>query len=237
MFFFIYFWRGRGGDCRRCEVAQIKERLPLSRMSLTATWNLPDCSTDALQLCTNYAKWPNWLLLPSSAWCARLWMHCPIPFAFFNLVYFLWWGTTPDVFFSLYETNQLSEFWTFHFFVFGFVLFLILYSGTRCVCVGTFWTITGAFFLSYFSWYVFFAVSAVRLLKLFTICRDSHFFGEDFIVEPDFVKALLYWPFLIHACCSYDLNNKTCCWISLVWSRILCVTDSPTRLRYTRHKK
>lgn len=31
-------------------------RLPLSRMSLTATRNLTDCSTDALHLCTNYAK-------------------------------------------------------------------------------------------------------------------------------------------------------------------------------------
>lgn len=83
---------------------------------------------------------------------------------------------------------------------------LILYSGTNCVW--TFWKITGAF-LTLVDLY--FAVSAVRLLKkLFTICCDSHFW-EDLSVSPDFVKALLYWPFW-YMPVAVSLNNKTCCW-------------------------
>lgn len=64
---------------------------------------------------------------------------------------------------------------------------LILYSGTNCVW--TFWKITGAFLTLA---HLYFAVRL--LIKLFTICCDSHFW-EDLSVEPDFVKALLYWPF------------------------------------------
>lgn len=75
----------------------LKGTLPLRRMSLSATCNLKDCSIDALLLCTNYAKWPNQLLFPSSAWCACLWMHCPTPLPFFLLL----WGTTPSCPFSL----------------------------------------------------------------------------------------------------------------------------------------
>lgn len=48
-------------------------------LSATCKLGRKDCSNDALELCTNYAKWPNQLLFPSSAWCACLWMHCPIP--------------------------------------------------------------------------------------------------------------------------------------------------------------
>lgn len=131
---------------------------------------------------------------PSSAWCACLWMHCQIPLPFcqeeqLQLSFF------PFLFCMERNPPQKKKtiewIWTFHFFVFGLST-LILYSGTNCVCVWTFWKITGAF-LTLADLY--FAVSAVRLLiKLFTICCDSHFW-EDVSVEPDFVKALLYWPF------------------------------------------
>lgn len=104
------------------------KRLPLNRMSLTATQNLKDCSTDALYLCTNYAKWPNQLLFPSSAWCACLWMHCPIPLPF------LLRGTTPALlFFFLYGNKIVEWIWTFHS-LFGLST-LILYSGTKIVFV------------------------------------------------------------------------------------------------------
>lgn len=70
--------------------------------------------------------------------------------------------------------------------------------------LGHFKTITGAF-LTLADLY--FAVSAVRLLiKLFTICCDSHFW-DDLYVEPDFVKAFAVLTFLIHACCSYKFEQ------------------------------
>lgn len=78
-----------------------------------------------------------------------------------------------------------------------------------CVCVETFWTITGAF-LTLADLY--FAVSAVRLLiKLFTICCDSHFW-EDLSVEPDFVRALLYWHFWYMPVAVPIWIIKPCCW-------------------------
>lgn len=82
---------GEGRVCGQCKVVDFfcswpgfyRRRVSLSTECLSATCNLKDCSNDALELCTNYAKWPNQLLFPSSAWCACLWMHCPIPFCLF----------------------------------------------------------------------------------------------------------------------------------------------------------
>lgn len=125
---------------------------------LSATCNLgrKDCSNDALELCTNYAKWPNQLLFPSSAWCACLWMHCPIPphpptfFAFS----FVGSSRRRDEQLRLFfpppfvrkKKNGLVTFWTFHFFCVWFCPLLTLYSGTTCVFgFRHFWTITGAF--------------------------------------------------------------------------------------------
>lgn len=120
-----------------------------------------------------------------------------------SLCLFLLWGMTPAVlfFFSpslLYGNKMVEWLWTFHFFVFGLST-LTLYSGTTCVCVETFWKITGAF-LTLADLY--FAVSAVRLLiKLFTICCDSHFW-DDFKCRARFCKGFAVLTFLIHACCS-----------------------------------
>lgn len=125
---------------------------------LSATCNLgrKDCSNNALELCTNYAKWPNQLLFPSSAWCACLWMHCPIPphpptfFAFS----FVGSSRRRDEQLRLFfpppfvrkKKNGLVTFWTFHFFCVWFCPLLTLYSGTTCVFgFRHFWTITGAF--------------------------------------------------------------------------------------------
>lgn len=95
------FVRGRGArpqetqvrGCRCFSIAppprkdRNRKEDSFSAECLSATCNLgrKDCSNDALELCTNYAKWPNQLLFPSSAWCACLWMHCPIPPPFFCL--------------------------------------------------------------------------------------------------------------------------------------------------------
>lgn len=80
------FWkplvkRGWGWGCRRQEAGSTGGDSP-SAECLSATCNLKDCSTDALYLCINYAKWPNQLPFPSSAWRARLWMHRLIPLPF-----------------------------------------------------------------------------------------------------------------------------------------------------------
>lgn len=117
-------------------------------------------------------------------------MHCPIPLPFCHeeQLQLSFSFSSPSSF--VWKQKRSNEF-EHSISLFGLST-LILYSGTKCVCVWTFWKITGAF-LTLADLY--FAVSAVRLLiKLFTICCDSHFW-EDFSVEPDFVKALLYWPF------------------------------------------
>lgn len=80
------FWKplvkGKGGGhCGRHEAGST-EGDSLSVKCLSATCNLKDCSTDALYLCINYAKWPNQLPFSSSAWRARLRMHRLIPSPF-----------------------------------------------------------------------------------------------------------------------------------------------------------
>lgn len=178
---------------------------------LSATCNLKDCSTDALQLCINYAKWPNQLLFPSSAWRARLWMHCPLCLSVVRnnsrcppSVSFLF-------FFFLLRCGKKTKRSDFeHSISVWFVSFssvrwhkrlLEFLKDNRC--------------FSYFSWFVICCkccktVGLKKSKKKKTVYNSSQqpFFWRDLSVEPDFVKALLYW-FLIHACCSYTLNNKT----------------------------
>lgn len=109
---------------------------------------------------------------------------------------FLLRGTTPAIFSFLLLLcgNKIVEWiWTFHFFVFGLST-LILYSATSCVCVYTFWKITGAFFLTLADLY--FAVKCCKTVdKNCLQFVATAIFWEDFSVKPHFVKALLYWPF------------------------------------------
>lgn len=190
---------------------------------LSATCNLgrKDCSNDALELCTYYAKWPNQLLFPSSAWCACLWMHCPtppwppFPFCLFICWFEMSWSwQTPAFPLLLYEkkTNKMVK-WLFEHSIFcvWFCPLLTLYSGTSCVWVSTFSNDNRCF--SYFSWFVFLLLSAVRLLikPVYNLLQQP-FFREDFSVEPDFVKALLYWPLFDTCLLQFQFVNKTRCW-------------------------
>lgn len=115
-------------------------------------------------------------------------MHCPIPLPFcceeqLQLSFLL----------LLCGKKIVEWIWTFHFFVFGLST-LILYSATSCVCVYTFWKITGAFFLTLADLY--FAVKCCKTVdKNCLQFVATAIFWEDFSVKPDFVKALLYWPF------------------------------------------
>lgn len=136
---------GEGRVCGQCKVVNFFcswpgfyiRRVSLSAECLSATCNLKDCSNDALELCTNYAKWPNQLLFPSSAWCACLWMHCPIPFCLF-----LFLGCCEEqlrlslffFFFFCTETKMVKWLFEHSIYVFGLST-LILYSGTNCVWV------------------------------------------------------------------------------------------------------
>lgn len=110
-------------------------RLPLSRMSLTATWNLKDCSIDAL----NYAQT---MLSDQTNSCSHqvhgvLVFECTVR----SLCLFVVRNNSSCPFFFsssssyfLYGNKMVEWIWTFHFFVFGLST-LILYSGTNCVCV------------------------------------------------------------------------------------------------------
>lgn len=88
--------------------------ISLSVKCLSATCNLKDCSTDALYLCINYAKWPNQLPFSSSAWRARLRMHRLIPLPFSREER----APPPCSRFSFLSSawkNEAEWLWTFHF--------------------------------------------------------------------------------------------------------------------------
>lgn len=110
------------------------------------------------------------------------------------------------------NNNKMVK-WLFEHSIFcvWFCPLLTLYSGTSCVWVLTFLNDNRCF--SYFSWFVFLLLSAVRLLiKTVYNLLQQPFFREDFSVEPDFVKALLYWPFFDTCLLQLKFVNKTRCW-------------------------
>lgn len=116
-------------------------------------------------------------------------MHCPIPLPFcceeqLQLSFLF--------FFFCAETKLSSEFE--HSISSCLVCLLWFCIVPQVVFVYTFWKITGAFFLTLADLY--FAVKCCKTVdKNCLQFVATAIFWEDFSVKPDFVKALLYWPF------------------------------------------
>lgn len=111
------------------------------------------------------------------------------------------------------ETKWSSDFWTFHFFVFGLST-LILYSGTKlCLCLNI---LKDNRCFSYFSWFVFCCKCCKTVDKTVYNLLRQPFLGR-LRCRARFCKGFAVLTFLIHACCSYNLNNKTCCWQKSLW--------------------
>lgn len=155
------------------------------------------------------------------------------PFAFF--FFFSSWGTTPAVlglfiFFFLYfpfffvrKNKTIEWIWTFHFFVFSFVDFWFCIVAQIVFCVWTFWTITGAF-LTLADLYFCCKCCKTVDKTVYNLLRQP-FFGR-LQCRARFCKGFAVLTFLIHACCSYNLNNKTCCWRMVVFYTSRSGTDA-----------
>ena len=116
-------------------------------------------------------------------------------------------------FFFCMETKMAEWLWTFHFFVFGLST-LILYSGTNCVLCLNILKDNRCF--SYFSWFVFCCKCCKTVDKTVYNLLRQPFLGR-LKCRARFCKGFAVLTFLIHACCSYNLNNKTCCWQMFLW--------------------
>ena len=64
---------------------------------------------------------------------------------------------------------------------------------------------------SYFSWFVFCCKCCKTVDKTVYNLLRQPFLGR-LRCRARFCKSFGVLTFLIHACCSYNLNNKTCCW-------------------------
>lgn len=64
---------------------------------------------------------------------------------------------------------------------------------------------------SYFSWFVFCCKCCKTVDKTVYNLLRQPFLGR-LQCRATFCKGFAVLTFLIHACCSYNLNNKTCCW-------------------------
>lgn len=92
--------------------------------------------------------------------------------------------------FFLYGNKMVEWLWTFHFFVW-FVYFDSVQWHKLCLCLNI---LKHNRCFSYFSWFVFCCKCCKTVDQTVYNLLRQPFLGR-LSVEPDFVKALLYWPF------------------------------------------
>lgn len=109
-------------------------------------------------------------------------MHCPIPLPICC--------EEQQLSFFLYGNKMVEWLWTFHFFVW-FVYFDSVQWHKLCLCLNI---LKHNRCFSYFSWFVFCCKCCKTVDQTVYNLLRQPFLGR-LSVEPDFVKALLYWPF------------------------------------------